>query len=103
MTVPVNHVDVVRDGFDAGVRLGAGVADGVTSVRIGQDLSGAVMAAQGYRAERGRPEVPRDLGGHRASIGATHPAGGSITGSSPAGANRSKCRARARWSWIRSR
>ena len=96
-------VDVVRDGFDAGVRLGAGMADGMTSVCIGQDLSGAVMATQGYRAGRGRPEVPRDLGGHHCVNRRYAPAGGSIAGASPAGANKSKCRARARWSWVRSR
>ena len=58
-------VDIVRHGFDAGIRLGEQVADGMTAVRVSSGLSAAVVASPPYWAARPPPETPRDLADHR--------------------------------------
>ena len=58
-------VDLLRGGFDAGIRLGESVAPGMTSVRVGADRSAAVVAAPSYWAAHSPPETPRDLARHR--------------------------------------
>ncbi|HEX5263443.1 MAG TPA: LysR family transcriptional regulator [Phenylobacterium sp.] len=54
-------VDIVAERFDAGVRLGEQVAKDMIAARIGPDLSMAAVAAPGYFARKGRPQVPQDL------------------------------------------
>lgn len=58
-------VDIVRDGFDAGVRLGEQVERDMISRRIGPDLRFAVVASPEYLAGAGMPSDPRDLVRHR--------------------------------------
>ena len=58
-------VDIVRNGFDAGIRLGEQVADGMTAVRVSSGLSAAVVASPSYWAARSPPATPRDLAHHR--------------------------------------
>lgn len=55
--------DIVAERFDAGVRLGEQVAQGMIATRIGPDLAFIVVGAPGYFAERGRPKTPQDLMG----------------------------------------
>jgi DNA-binding transcriptional LysR family regulator len=56
--------DIVAERFDAGVRLGETVANGMISVRIAADTRMAVVGAPSYFAERKPPKVPQDLTDH---------------------------------------
>jgi DNA-binding transcriptional LysR family regulator len=69
-------VDIVSDGFDAGVRLGERLEGDMIAVRLGGELRMAVVGSPAYLAARGAPEHPRDLAGH-ACLGARWPTDGS--------------------------
>ena len=56
--------DIVAEKFDAGVRLGESIAEGMIAVRIGPDFRMLVVGAPDYVAQRGRPETPQDLTRH---------------------------------------
>ncbi len=56
--------DIVAERFDAGVRPGEIVAQGMIAVRIGPDLRMAVVGAPSYFAAHRAPEVPQDLTDH---------------------------------------
>lgn len=58
-------VDIVAQGFDAGVRLGEDVAQGMIATRIGPDMRMAVVGSPDYFAGRTRPQTPHDLTAHR--------------------------------------
>ncbi|QNA85271.1 LysR family transcriptional regulator [Sphingomonas sp. So64.6b] len=57
--------DIVADRFDAGVRLGDTIARDMVAVRIGPDLSMAVVGAPAYFARHAVPLVPQDLADHQ--------------------------------------
>ncbi|HWF01178.1 MAG TPA: LysR family transcriptional regulator [Caulobacteraceae bacterium] len=57
-------VDIVAARFDAGVRLGETVARDMIAVRIGPDVSMAVVGSPAYFAERTAPATPHDLADH---------------------------------------
>ncbi|RVU13866.1 LysR family transcriptional regulator [Methylobacterium oryzihabitans] len=57
-------VDIVRGGFDAGVRFGERVARDMVAVPLGGPQRFAVVAAPAYLAARGVPAHPDDLAGH---------------------------------------
>lgn len=57
-------VDIVSEGFDAGIRLGESLRDGMTAVRIAPRLRFAVVGAPHYFQARGLPQTPKDLRGH---------------------------------------
>jgi DNA-binding transcriptional LysR family regulator len=57
--------DIASEGFDAGVRLGETVAEGMIAMRIGPDQAFAVVGSPGYFEGRGHPTVPQDLTRHR--------------------------------------
>ena len=57
-------VDIVKEGFDAGVRLGESVAPGMVAVRITPDMSRAVVGAPAYFARHPPPQTPNDLRAH---------------------------------------
>ncbi|MDR6713889.1 DNA-binding transcriptional LysR family regulator [Pseudomonas hunanensis] len=57
-------VEVVTDGFDAGVRSGAHIAKGMTAVRISPDIRMAVVGAPSYLKTRALPKTPSDLTDH---------------------------------------
>jgi len=57
-------VDIVAEGFDAGVRLGEQVAKDMIALRIGPDLRMAVVGSPAYFAARPRPLTPQDLTEH---------------------------------------
>ncbi|MET0314729.1 MAG: LysR family transcriptional regulator [Hansschlegelia sp.] len=57
-------VDIVEEGFDAGVRLGESLSDGMTAVRINPRMRLIVVGSPAYLAERGTPRTPADLGRH---------------------------------------
>lgn len=56
--------DIVKDGFDAGIRLGEMVEREMVAVRVGPDLRMAVVGSPSYFASRPKPKRPRDLQSH---------------------------------------
>ncbi|MDQ3203016.1 MAG: LysR family transcriptional regulator [Pseudomonadota bacterium] len=57
-------VDIAAQGFDAGVRLGEDVAQGMIATRIGPDMRMLVVGSPAYFTGRTKPLTPRDLTGH---------------------------------------
>lgn len=57
--------DIVSGRFDAGIRLGEQVAKDMIAVRIGPDMSMAVVGSPSYVEQYGTPETPQDLQNHR--------------------------------------
>lgn len=58
-------VDVVGEGFDAGVRLGEAVHKDMIAVRVSEDLRFLAVASPRYLRRHGVPSVPDDLRAHR--------------------------------------
>lgn len=67
-------VDIVAQGYDAGVRFGESLAQDMVAVPIGAPLCFAVVASPAWLAENGRPATPLDLRG-MPSIGRRFPSG----------------------------
>ena len=57
--------DIAAERFDAGVRLGEQVAQGMVSVRIGPDMRMAAVASPAYLAGSSEIRAPKDLSDHR--------------------------------------
>ncbi|GIQ76093.1 LysR family transcriptional regulator [Bradyrhizobium sp. RD5-C2] len=57
-------VDVVAQGFDAGVRYGEHLAQDMIAVQLGAAQRYAVVASRDYVAKHGRPTHPKDLLAH---------------------------------------
>ncbi|MDC0740577.1 LysR family transcriptional regulator [Polyangium mundeleinium] len=57
-------VDIVAEGFDAGVRLAEAVPQDMVAIPCGADLSMAVVGAPSYFASRPKPTKPKDLLDH---------------------------------------
>ena len=58
-------VDIVIDGFDAGVRRADDVPNDMIAVPLSYELRMAVVGALAYLENRQRPQTPKDLVGHR--------------------------------------
>ena len=58
-------VDIVSEGFDAGIRRDRRLSPGMIARPIGPPRRFAVVGAPSYFADRPRPLVPHDLRGHR--------------------------------------
>lgn len=58
-------VDVVGDGFDAGIRVFDDVPKDMIAVRFGQDIRFGAVAAPDYLLRHGSPHIPHDLKAHR--------------------------------------
>lgn len=58
-------VDVIGQGFDAGIRLAEAVSPDMIAIPIQPRLRSVVVGAPGYFAGRERPQVPADLLRHR--------------------------------------
>ncbi|WP_432695192.1 LysR family transcriptional regulator [Marinobacterium sp. YM272] len=56
--------DIVAEKFDAGVRLGEQVSEGMIAVRVGPDFRMLVVAAPSYYEGRDKPQTPQDLTNH---------------------------------------
>src|SRR6266436_3024811 len=56
--------DIVAERLDAGVRSGEQVAKDMIAVRIGSDISMAVVGARSYFKNRTEPKKPQELIGH---------------------------------------
>lgn len=57
-------IDIVAEGFDAGVRLGEQVAKDMIALRIGPDMRMAVVGSPDYFQRHPRPATPQDLTDH---------------------------------------
>ncbi|WAH61213.1 LysR family transcriptional regulator [Pseudomonas silvicola] len=58
-------VDIVADGFDAGIRLYDDVPRDMVAVRFGPDIRFAAVASPDYLARHPEPKAPHDLKAHR--------------------------------------
>ena len=54
-------VDLARDAFDAGIRLGEFIAADMVAIRLTPSFRYAIVAAAGYLERHGRPDVAADL------------------------------------------
>lgn len=61
-----NHlVDVIGEGFDAGIRYGGTVPEDMIARRLSADIRWVIVCSPDYLARFGTPEHPRDLLNHR--------------------------------------
>jgi DNA-binding transcriptional LysR family regulator len=58
-------VDMVGEGFDAGIRYGGTIPEGMVAARLTADFDWVVVGAPSYLDAHGRPERPSDLMTHR--------------------------------------
>lgn len=65
VTVTDDDIDIVRDGFDAGVRLGEVIERDMVAVPVTGDQRQVAVATPDYLARHGAPQHPRDLARHR--------------------------------------
>ena len=65
MIIDYGLTDIVADRFDAGVRLGASVAQDMIAVRISADIPMAVVGSPDYLARQPTPRRAEDLRAHR--------------------------------------
>jgi LysR family transcriptional regulator for bpeEF and oprC len=68
LSVDDRRVDLVREGVDVALRVGALADSTLVARRIGS-LQMITVATPGYLAEHGNPTHPRDLAGHRLITG----------------------------------
>lgn len=64
ITLDDGATDIVRGGFDAGIRLGEAIDREMVAVRVTGDETMAVVGAPSYFAGRSKPTHPRDLAKH---------------------------------------
>jgi DNA-binding transcriptional LysR family regulator len=64
VSVNSGFVDIVAERPDAGVRLGETIAQDMIAVRIGPDMSTAIVGSPAYFAKRRPPRTPHDLADH---------------------------------------
>jgi DNA-binding transcriptional LysR family regulator len=58
-------VDIVAEGYDAGIRFGESIQQDMIATRIALDVSFAVVGTPAYFAAHGVPTTPHDLLAHR--------------------------------------
>jgi DNA-binding transcriptional LysR family regulator len=58
-------VDLVTEGFDAGIRLGESIDKDMVAVRLTPDLNWSVVGAPDYFAKAGQPAMPEELTAHQ--------------------------------------
>lgn len=64
-TTETRMVDIVKDGFDAGIRLLEDVPLDMVAIPFGPALRFAAVASPAYLAAAGTPETPQDLISHK--------------------------------------
>ena len=65
LTSEGRFVDIVAEGFDAGIRLREAIAQDMVIVPFGGPVRFLAVASPHYLAQHGRPETPEDLKRHR--------------------------------------
>lgn len=66
ITVEARMSDIVRDGFDAGLRYGSAVDKDMVAIPVAPASEAVLVASPAYLATRPAPRVPDDLLQHRA-------------------------------------
>jgi DNA-binding transcriptional LysR family regulator len=64
ITTSSDRVDIVAEGFDAGVQIGEFIQRDMIAVRVSDDLRLAVVGSPAYFKTRPIPKTPRDLKKH---------------------------------------
>lgn len=64
ISVDDRMVDIVSEGFDAGIRFGGTVPEDLVAVRLGSDLKWVAVASPRYLYHRPVPVTPEDLRAH---------------------------------------
>jgi DNA-binding transcriptional LysR family regulator len=77
VVVEAGLIDIVRDGFDAGIRFGDVIARDMIGIPVGPALTAHVIASPAYIAAHGVPRHPNDLLAHDC-IGFRHLPSGQI-------------------------
>ncbi|MEL1264462.1 LysR substrate-binding domain-containing protein [Pseudoxanthomonas putridarboris] len=57
-------VDIVAEGFDAGIRLGEAIDSDMVAVRLEPDVRAVIVGTPDYFDRHGKPGTPRDLEAH---------------------------------------
>lgn len=57
-------IDIVREGYDAGIRLGESLDQDMVAVRVSSDFKAAIVGSPDYFAVHPIPETPHDLQKH---------------------------------------
>lgn len=70
-------VDIVKAGFDAGIRLGESIDQDMTAMRVSPDFTAAIVGSPDYFASHPPPRTPQDLQKHLC-IGRRDIAGGAL-------------------------
>ncbi len=65
VTVTDDDIDIVADGYDAGVRLGEVIEQDMIAVPVAGDERQIAVCAPSYLARHGAPSHPADLAAHR--------------------------------------
>lgn len=65
IVVDTRMVDIVADGFDAGIRVFEDVPRDMVAVRFGPDMRFAAVASPEYLSRHAPPKTPQDLHQHR--------------------------------------
>jgi DNA-binding transcriptional LysR family regulator len=65
IVVDTRLVDIVADGFDAGIRVLQDVPRDMIAVRFGDDMRFAAVASPDYLRQHPAPQAPHDLAQHR--------------------------------------
>ena len=65
ITTDESRVDLVAQGFDAGIHLGEFIERDMLVIRVSPDRRPAIVGAPGYFAAHPKPQSPRDLTTHR--------------------------------------
>jgi len=58
-------IDVIEEGYDAGIRYGGTVPEDMIVQRLSAPIRWVVVGSPGYLEKHGRPETPSDLSGHQ--------------------------------------
>jgi DNA-binding transcriptional LysR family regulator len=65
VTTDDSRMDIVAEGFDAGIHFGEYIEKDMIAVRLSPDQRPAIVSSPEYVKSHGRPKSPRDLLGHR--------------------------------------
>lgn len=65
LTSENRFIDIVAEGFDAGIRLDDDVADGMIAVKISEPLKMSAVASPAYLEQHGIPRKVQDLSQHQ--------------------------------------
>ena len=65
VTTDDSRMDIVAEGFDAGIHFGEYIEKDMIAVRVSADLQPVIVGSPRYLKSHGRPKLPRDLLRHR--------------------------------------